>query len=141
MIALIYFLLISDMYGRTSGYTQYRYNFVPFTEILRFMRASTNPASSLSLLDVGLNLVGNVLAFAPFGALIRWVRNKKTKFWTATAYTFFFSLCIETLQLVTKVGVFDIDDIILNTMGGMLGYFCYYVLASIDRRKRKNAHK
>jgi D-alanyl-D-alanine carboxypeptidase len=39
-----------------------------------------------------------------------------------------FSLCIETLQLVLRVGTFDVDDILLNTLGVMLGYFVFLLL-------------
>lgn len=35
---------------------------------------------------------------------------------------FLFSLCIETLQLITKVGVFDVDDLMMNTVGGLIGW-------------------
>ena len=36
-------------------------------------------------------------------------------------YCFLFSLGIELLQLATRVGVFDVDDLLLNTLGGLLG--------------------
>ena len=37
------------------------------------------------------------------------------------------SLLVETVQLITKVGCFDVDDLFLNTAGVMLGYLCYYI--------------
>lgn len=49
------------------------------------------------------------------------------------AYTFLFSLCIETLQLVTKVGVFDVDDLLMNTAGGLAGWVCYCVVLKVYR--------
>ena len=36
-------------------------------------------------------------------------------------------LYAETVQLITKVGCFDVDDLFLNTVGVMLGYLCYYI--------------
>ncbi len=39
-----------------------------------------------------------------------------------TLISFEFSLLIECIQLVSKVGSFDVDDMILNTLGGSLGY-------------------
>ena len=41
---------------------------------------------------------------------------------SVTLMTFLFSLFIETAQLLTKVGAFDVDDLFLNTVGGFLGY-------------------
>lgn len=46
----------------------------------------------------------------------------------------FISLTIEVIQLLTKVGCFDVDDMILNTLGAALGYGIYAVC---DRIRRK----
>ena len=81
-----------------------------------------------------LNLYGNIIAFVPFGVLLRWARNKKTTFWQAVLYSFLFTLAIEVSQYITKLGVFDIDDIIMNTLGGIMGYCIYYVTAKLVRR-------
>ncbi len=140
VIAIIYFCLLSDIYGRTDVYSDYRYNLIPFLEIRRFLNSILN-GGSLSFWDVCVNLIGNVIAFVPFGALIRWVRNQKTGFLIAVLYTFLFSLAIEVTQFFTKVGVFDVDDLLLNTCGGALGYLCYWILRKIDRRRHQNAEK
>lgn len=124
MVILIYFVFLSDGFSRDTGYTEYRYNLVPFLEIKRFMTSS-----SLSLGVVITNMAGNVAAFVPFGALFRWVRNKKIGWFKTTFITFLFSLLIETIQLITRVGVFDVDDLILNTLGGLIGYIVYIILA------------
>lgn len=130
MIILVYFLLLSDGFGRSEGYSEYRYNLVPFQEIIRFIKYRAYINSSI----VVINLLGNVVAFMPFGALIRWVVNRRMRWYQAVAYTFLFSLCVELLQLAAKVGVFDVDDLILNTLGGLLGFFVYYILLIINRR-------
>ena len=51
-----------------------------------------------------------------------------------TAATALFSLCVEIMQLVTRSGVCDIDDVILNTLGGCLGYLIFYIC---DRIRKK----
>lgn len=135
IIAIVYFLLLSD-----RGYENYRANLVPFKEISRFLRSALN-AGSINYFDVFINLVGNVVAFIPFGALIRWVRNCKTGFFIAVLYTFLFSLAIELIQFFTKVGVFDVDDLILNTCGGAIGYICYRILRFFDRKRYQNGEK
>ncbi len=134
MALLVYFLLLSDGFGRGDGYENYRYNLVPFLEIKRFIKYY----EYIDFPSVVINLLGNIVAFMPFGALIRWVVNRKTRWYQATAYTFLFSLCVELLQLVAKVGVFDVDDLILNTLGGLMGFWIYYLLLLINRRRERH---
>lgn len=134
MALLVYFLLLSDGFGRSEGYSQYRYNLVPFQEIMRFIKYH----EYIDFLSVVINLLGNIVAFMPFGALIRWVINRKIRWFQAMGYTFLFSLCVELLQLVAKVGVFDVDDLILNTLGGLLGFWVYYLLLLINRRSERH---
>lgn len=134
MALLVYFLLLSDGFGRMDGYSQYRYNLVPFREIVRFIKYW----EYIDFFSVVVNLLGNVVAFMPFGALIRWVVDRKIRWFQAVGYTFLFSLCVELLQLVAKVGVFDVDDLILNTLGGLLGFIVYYLLLLINRRSERN---
>ncbi len=132
---LAYFVFLSDGFSRVEGYSTYRYNLTPFLEIKRFL------ASNLSFMDIFINVAGNVVAFMPFGALLRWVRNKKTGWFIATFYTFLFSLIIESVQLITRIGVFDVDDLILNTLGGLLGYICYAILRGIYKLFNKKNKK
>ncbi|MCI8508584.1 MAG: VanZ family protein [Lachnospiraceae bacterium] len=134
MALLVYFLLLSDGFGRMDGYSQYRYNLIPFREIVRFIKYW----EYIDFFSVVVNLLGNVVAFMPFGALIRWVIDRKIRWFQAVGYTFLFSLCVELLQLVAKVGVFDVDDLILNTLGGLLGFIVYYLLLLINRRSERN---
>lgn len=129
MLVLVYFLLLSDGFGRTVRRDEFHYNLIPFVEIIRFVKYR----DEIGFYNVMINLVGNVVAFIPFGALIRWVVNRGVQWYHVMGYTFLFSLSVELLQLIAKVGSFDVDDLILNTFGGLLGYFVYYLLRRIDR--------
>ena len=133
MICLVYFLFLSDSFGRTAGRSEYAYNLVPFQEIKRFILYWDVIGSSMSC----INLLGNIVAFIPFGALIRWVLNRRVRWYEAILYTFMFSLGIEVIQLITRVGSFDVDDIILNTIGGYIGFIVYYILLLINRRSER----
>lgn len=129
IIVIVYFLIFSDMFGR-GGYDERRYNLHPFQEIERFLIYKNQlPENS-----VFLNVYGNIIAFIPFGMLLRWARNKNTTLLQAFLYSLGFTLIIEASQYVTKLGVFDVDDIILNTIGGVTGYCIYYVTAKLLRR-------
>lgn len=146
---LIYFVFFSDHYGRTTGFQDFRYNLTLFAEIKRYI----NHRDYFTWENLLTNLVGNILVFAPMGILIPIMRKKKTGFFTVLASSFFLSLFIETVQLVFRVGVFDVDDLLMNTIGGGLGYvlfllgklhFCRKYMPSPkgkNRKKGKNKKK
>ena len=66
-------------------------------------------------------MVSNV-GFLPFGFIVPVMHKKMESFWKVSLLGFMFSLCVETIQLITKVGCFDVDDLMLNTLGAMIGY-------------------
>ena len=121
---VIYFVFFSDHYGRVTGFTEFRYNLTPFAEINRYLTYQ----ESFTFENLITNLAGNILVFAPLGILIPIIRRKKTGFFYVFFLSLFFSLFIETVQLFTKVGVFDVDDLIMNTVGGILGYIIYWIV-------------
>lgn len=118
LILLFYFLFFSESLHRTEIKDGYRYNLTLFREIRRFVEYR----KALGAKAVFLNLMGNVLAFVPFGFC--WpLLHKNRPNWLATTVTVLsFSFLVETVQLVFKLGSFDVDDILLNTVGGILGY-------------------
>ena len=136
ILLLVYFLLFSEEYGRTVTEERlYRYNLVPFEEIRRFI-IYRNYVSIEAFL---LNLFGNLLVFFPIGFLVPIWRLEKTGCIRIIIYAFLFSLCIETLQLITKVGVFDVDDLMMNTAGGLIGWISYCIIRFIYHKwKAKN---
>ena len=77
------------------------------------------------------NLVGNVMIFVPFGFLLPMVFEKKKSFFPMMLLSFAFVLGIEIFQLVSGFGAFDVDDIILNCLGAVMGYLIYYVYEKI----------
>ena len=69
------------------------------------------------------NLVGNVVVFIPFGFLIPYVLKRGRNFFVMLINAFLFVLGIEVFQLFSAFGAFDVDDILLNCVGGA-GIFC-----------------
>lgn len=131
MILLIYFLFFSEEYGRTTHFLDYQYNFTPFREISRYMKYRDVVGMNAFL----INIVGNVVVFMPFGFFVPGLEKRKSgpffEFFKITVLGFFFSMAVETVQLVTKVGCFDVDDLILNTLGVALGCICYSICHGI----------
>lgn len=71
------------------------------------------------------NVVGNFVVFMPFGFLMPTLTNYKYNVVLISLMSFEFSLLIEIVQLFTKLGSFDVDDLLLNTLGGFSGYILY----------------
>lgn len=127
IILLFYFLFLSERYGRDRPSDELRYNLVLFQEIRRFIQYR----QILGLENFVVNIMGNILAFAPFGFLLPILKESYRHFLVITFLSMFFSLSIELIQLTTRVGIFDVDDILLNTVGGILGYIIFLVFNGI----------
>ena len=130
-IVLFYFLFFSEELGRTYSERAYHYNLIPFHEIKRFIIYRR----ILGWKAVVLNIWGNIIAFMPFGLFLPIYAKRCRNLWMTVLYSFELSLLVELLQLVFKVGSFDVDDLFLNTVGGLLGYLVYKVIV----RLRKNS--
>ena len=77
------------------------------------------------------NVIGNMLMFIPFGFLISYFL-KLEKPYSIIILSFITSVTIEVTQLL--IGrVFDIDDIILNVIGGLIGFLLFYILGKIEK--------
>lgn len=124
LILLFYFLFFSEAMGRTEAVPQYRYNLTLFREIKRFFIYR----DILGWKAFFLNVFGNVLAFMPFGFLIPKLVSRCKNVFLTTLFSFELSLCVELLQLFFRLGSFDVDDLLLNTIGGFLGYLVYFVI-------------
>lgn len=113
----------------TTDFISYSNNFIPFKEIMRYKMTSP--------LFVR-NVIGNIAVFVPLGYIITdsiYILTNKSKFYISLAYVIITSLSIEVIQLF--IGrTFDIDDIILNTLGGLIGIIIYKLIHLITRRKR-----
>ncbi len=127
---LCYFLFFAESMGRSFTERTYHYNLRPFKEIKRFWEHR----EALGFWSVTLNLAGNVVAFIPFGMFLPWLYGQCRRFSITVFFSFELSLFVEITQLVLKVGSFDVDDILLNTLGGILGFLGYRIYVSIRRR-------
>jgi glycopeptide antibiotics resistance protein len=107
-------------------------NFVPLATIVPYLLGSNG------LTIAFLNLVGNIALLVPLGFLVPFVFTninwKKALTLGAVA-----GLLIEIMQTVLNVGIFDIDDVILNTLGVMMGYVTFILLTKW-LRERKYIH-
>ena len=130
-LGLIYFMFFSDFYGRTQIAEEYHYNLQLFKEIIRFIRYREQIGS----MRVFLNLAGNIIGFVPMGIFLPLLFSKCRRAWVVILYGFELSLLIECMQLIFKVGSFDVDDIVLNTLGVAFGYILFWLYRRFRRQK------
>ena len=98
-------------------------NFIPFEEMFRY---------EFGTKLFYKNVVGNMLMFIPYGFFISYFLKIK-KPWLVLFLTTLVSITIEITQLL--IGrVFDIDDIMLNIVGGLLGFILYYLFVKIKSK-------
>lgn len=127
-LALYSIILFWELYIGASSrqhLKEFTYNIYPCKTIFSYIidYNSNNPASFV------INIIGNIVVFVPFGFLLPMAFQKqldrldKLLFASVTGI-----LVIELLQLVLKVGVFDIDDIILNSIGVVAGFVVLKVI-------------
>lgn len=119
---LIHLLFFSEGYGRGLEAASYSCNLLPFREIKRYLQYW----ELFGVRTVALNLAGNVIGFVPFGALLPIFARSSRKAWKVTLLSLEISALVEFTQLIFRVGCFDVDDMILNTLGGFLGYLLFW---------------
>ena len=116
--ALLLFYVVTfqdDNYGTN--------NFVPFKEIFRYEFGSKVFMH---------NIVGNILLFVPFGYFVSHIMKTRKPF-AMFIISFITSCTIEFTQL--KIGrTFDVDDIILNLVGCVLGYLIFLIIDTLERK-------
>jgi glycopeptide antibiotics resistance protein len=104
-------------------------NFVPFATILPYLLGYKG------WIIAGVNLIGNIVPLVPLGFLFPFIFWKMT--WKKSLILgAVSSLMIEMLQTILHVGIFDIDDVILNILGVMIGYWAFLLLLKWLREKR-----
>ncbi len=131
VLLLMYLLFFSEGYGRVAeAEREYRYNLIPFVEIRRFWTYR----EQLGVFALFTNIIGNVLGFIPYGFILPVIHRGLRSGFLIILSGFGLSLCVETIQLVTRVGCFDVDDLILNTLGAALGYFAFAVCDYLRRK-------
>lgn len=101
-------------------------NFIPLKEIFRY-----NIGSRLFF----KNVLGNMVMFMPFGFFVSYyLKNRRPL--STIILTIIASVSIEVVQML--IGrVFDVDDILLNVLGGLFGYYIYHILNVIGNKMPK----
>ncbi|MBE6156523.1 MAG: VanZ family protein [Firmicutes bacterium] len=123
LISIVYIWLLFEILTMTELNGASGMNLTPFSEILRY---------EFGTKMFNYNVLGNMIIFIPFGYLIGMYVNPK-KIWPVIITTLITSGVVEFVQL--RIGrSFDIDDIILNVIGGIVGYLIFIGASAISKR-------
>ncbi|MFM7839826.1 MAG: VanZ family protein [Chitinophagaceae bacterium] len=103
-------------------------NFIPFKTIGPYLLGDKG------WIIAGINLVGNIILLVPVGFLLPFVYRKfnwKIILPLAAAT----GLIIEGAQVLLHVGIFDIDDVLLNGVGVLVGFWTYFAFQKLRRSR------
>lgn len=106
------------------------YNIVPFKTIDLHIRYYSRSWAKL-------NLWGNLIPFVPYGFLLPIVYPKMNRFANVFLCGLVFVLFIEVFQFFTRLGTFDVDDIMLNMVGICFGYLLFQAGNFVCKQKKK----
>ena len=126
MLFIIYALILFQLLTNTEMNASSGINIVPFTEILRYEIGSN---------QFYLNVIGNIFVFLPFGYFVS-SYIKATRVSHILLVTLITSFTIEFVQHYIGRS-FDIDDILLNVVGSIVGFLLYIGFTAIKKHLPK----
>lgn len=75
-------------------------------------------------------VIENVIMFLPMGVLLPYIWKAQRKFWICLLTVMTITIGIELMQFVTKLGYCQVDDVVMNTLGGVIGYLIQWIIRS-----------
>jgi glycopeptide antibiotics resistance protein len=106
-------------------------NLIPLKEISRALEVMSGPSQ--------LNLLGNIAIFVPLGVFLGILAKAgrptlAAVFWRSLGISF----GLEISEVLFSIGTFDVDDLILNSAGGLIGFIVYVSWTSLLRREKSD---
>jgi len=113
------------------------YNFIPFKSIIGIIREAFTYKMYGQIVT---QIIGNILLFTPFTMFLSGYYDDKNRFIKVVISSLFLTILVESLQgifnsmLQYNYRAVDIDDIILNTLGGILGYLVFRIVSKLYKK-------
>lgn len=125
LLLYIIFLLYITLFGRLSERID-TISLFPFWSYLEMIQTSN--------LNMGRQILYNILAFVPLGILFPMLGRRFQRLKIVLLCGFLLSVLIESAQFLFHLGWCDIDDVINNTAGAVTGYGIWHILRIPGRR-------
>ena len=141
LLLLINFMILGNNFGRNfefiftasketiKSYFDNNFNVIPFNTIRNYLN---NSGVYFDIKLVCINILGNLICFMPFAFFLKYLFKRENKFINFLLTILLIVISFELIQLLTLSGSFDIDDIILNTLGSIL-FYLFISLKGIDK--------
>ncbi len=119
-ILILFFMFLG--FRRTTRFDSFRFSF----RITGIPLWIPKKKFSWDILQIWIFAMGNLVAFIPFGVLIPLNFQKTQKLFLKSLLTFLISItALEILQMLSLLGSFDVEDILVNTFGFLIGYISW----------------
>lgn len=134
LLILVKILVLKDLAMVRVGHLRLNFggtqegasNLIPFKTILYYLQGNNG------LLIAAINIVGNIIALVPLGFLVPFLYQHIN--WKKTILlSIIIGFSIETTQLVLHIGIFDIDDVILNATGVIIGFWIFNIFSHFSK--------
>lgn len=127
-----YFAREYKRYSISNGWK--KANTVPFRTIRMYYKGHQQHNENATY-----NLLGNLLGFVPLGILLPLAIPFFRRGWAMLLAAVIIPLGYESVQLYTGLGIFDVDDLLLNTTGALAGYIILcmglWIIARLAKRE------
>ena len=123
----VYVLALLLLLFRRHPAASYSYGLRPFETIRGYflLLRRHDPWESALRQYALVNFFGNILAFLPLGLFLPLLFRQQRRFWLFLLTVTATIVAVELLQLVTRTGALDVDDLILNLPGACLGWLTW----------------
>ena len=98
------------------------WNLIPLKTIKLYLDLLTGSTNGYLVRHAAVNLLGNVILFIPLGYFLPGIFTKLRSFFRCFFWVLLVITAVETVQLATQLGSCDVDDLLLNLPGAMIGY-------------------
>ena len=102
-------------------------NLQPLKTIRAYLYVLQNREEVYLLRIAAFNLFGNVVLFIPYGIFLPYLFRRMQALWKVMVAGVVTVVCVELLQIATLRGSCDVDDLILNMMGILIGYIVFRI--------------
>lgn len=133
----IYFLMVINLTFCKMGAIVFSFrsqghaNLIPIVETIKMFNNNF-----MGVGNAYYNVIGNILLFVPLGLGIPLFFKNKNKLGKVALYGFMASLSIESLQYLTSINITDVDDIIFNTLGAIIGFLAFNICYIIIKKTK-----
>ena len=127
MVYLLFFGTRQPDYQNYWVQIEGNYSLKPFYTIRNYMRVILRGTNGDLVRHCAINLIGNIALFIPGGFFLPKIFHRLRPFWRFLLLSFSLLLLIECTQLFSLRGRLDVDDLILNLIGMLLGYLFYKI--------------